>query len=80
MAVGADGLLHLDTRAVALPELEAVLAERHRLDPETPVYISGDENARHGAMIALLDAVRRAGFRNVAFQVRAAETQPVGKP
>lgn len=80
VAVGADGLLHLDTRAVALPELEAVLAERHRLDPETPVYISGDENARHGAMIALLDAVRRAGFRNVAFQVRAAETQPEGPP
>jgi biopolymer transport protein ExbD len=80
VAVGADGLLHLDTRAVALPELEAALAERHRLNPETPVYISGDENARHGAMIALLDAVRRAGFRNVAFQVRPAEIQPKALP
>ena len=68
LAVDAVGRLHLDTRAVTLPELETALAARHQ--PGTAVYISGDQDARHGAMITLLEAVRRAGFQKVAFQVR----------
>ena len=73
LAVDAAGLLYLDARPISLPELENTLATRHRLDAATPVYISGDEEARHGAMITLLDSVRRAGFQKVAFQVRSAE-------
>ena len=73
LAVDAAGLLYLDARPISLPELEKTLATRHRLDAATPVYISGDEEARHGAMITLLDSVRRAGFQKVAFQVRSAD-------
>ena len=73
LAVDAAGLLYLDARPISLPELENTLTTRHRLDAATPVYISGDEEARHGAMITLLDSVRRAGFQKVAFQVRSAE-------
>lgn len=73
LAVDAAGQLHLDTRPVTLPDLEKNLTERHRLDPATPVYISGDQDARHGAMITLLDAVRRAGFQKVAFQVKTTD-------
>ena len=73
LAVDAAGLLYLDARPISLPELENTLATRHRLDAATPVYISGDEEARHGAMITLLDSVRRAGFQKVAFQVRSAD-------
>lgn len=72
LAIDAAGLIHLDTRPVTLPELEKALAARHARDAATPVYISGDQEARHGAMITLLDAVRRAGFQKVAFQVRSA--------
>ena len=70
LAVDAAGLLYLDTRPVTLPEVEKALTARHLADPATPVYISGDQDARHGAMITLLDAVRRAGFQKVAFQVK----------
>ena len=76
LAVDADGLLHMDTTSMALPELEAALAARHRTAPDTPVCISGDMEARHGAMIALLDAVRRAGFHKIAFNVRPAGGPP----
>ena len=73
LAVDAAGLLYLDARPISLPELENTLATRHRLDAATPVYISGDQEASHGAMITLLDSVRRAGFQKVAFQVRSAD-------
>ena len=73
LAVDAAGRLHLDTRPISRPELEKTLAARHLLDPATPVYINGDQDARHGAMVALLEAVRRAGFQKVAFQVRTVD-------
>ncbi len=34
-----------------------------------PVYISGDKNATHGAVIAVLDLVRRAGIQKVSFAI-----------
>ena len=71
LAVDAAGGVHWGTRGVSLGELAADLAARHAADPAAPVYISGDEEARHGAMVAVLEAVRRAGFQKVAFQVRA---------
>ncbi len=73
LAVDAAGVLHLDTQPINLPDLEKTLATRHLADPATPVYISGDQEARHGAMITLLEAVRRTGFQKVAFQVKAAQ-------
>ena len=75
LAVDASGQLHLDTQPITLPELEKALTARHLLDPATPVHISGDEDSRHGAMITLLDTVRRAGFQKVAFQVKTKDQQ-----
>ena len=80
LAVSADGLLHMDTTPMALPELEAALADRHRTAPDTPVFISGDMEARHGAMVTLLDAVRRAGFHRIGLNVRPAGDSPAAAP
>jgi biopolymer transport protein ExbD len=68
LAVDAAGQIYLDQQSIALPALANALAERHRAAPDTPVYISGDQNARHGGIITLLDTVQRAGFQKVAFQ------------
>lgn len=73
LAVDAAGLLYLDQNRVTLPDLETALAARHQAAADTPVYISGDREARHGDMIALLDAVKRAGFQKIAFQTRPKE-------
>lgn len=70
LAVDAQGSYYLDKDPIILPDLEKVLAERHAADPEMKVYISGDAEARHGSMVQILDAVRRAGFQNVAFQTK----------
>jgi biopolymer transport protein ExbD len=70
IGVSASGDLHLDTQPITLPELEKKLAARRTQDPNTPVYISGDSETRHADMVRALDAVRRAGFTKVAFNVR----------
>lgn len=71
LAVDARGDYFMDTNRMTLPDLEKALWERHEANPDTPVYISGDADARHGAMIQILDSVRRTGFQKVAFQTRA---------
>ncbi len=70
LAVDAEGRYYVGTRRVSLGELSGELAARHAVEGGSAVSISGDEAARHGAVVALLEAVRRAGFEKVAFQVR----------
>jgi len=72
LAVNAVGDVFLDREGVTLPELQTRLAERHRLQPTTPVYISGDADTRHADMVRVLDEVRRVGFAKVAFNVQPA--------
>lgn len=72
LAVTAAGDVFFDKEAVSLPDLQARLVERHRLQPATPVYISGDAETKHADMVRVLDEVRRVGFTKVAFNVRPA--------
>ncbi|QIF02407.1 biopolymer transporter ExbD [Roseimicrobium sp. ORNL1] len=71
LAVDASGNYFMDTNRMTLPELEKALFEKFKVNAETPVYISGDANARHGSMVQVLDTVRRVGFQKVAFQTKA---------
>ena len=70
LAVTAAGDVYFDKEAVTLPDLQARLGERHRSQPATPVYISGDAETKHADMVRVLDEVRRVGFTKVAFNVR----------
>lgn len=71
LAVDAGGNYFMDTVRMTLPDLEKALFAKYQTNAETPVYISGDANARHGSMVQVLDAVRRVGFQKVAFQTKA---------
>jgi biopolymer transport protein ExbD len=71
LAVDAGGNYFMDTNRMTLPDLEKALFEKFKVNAETPVYISGDANARHGSMVQVLDAVRRVGFQKVGFQTKA---------
>jgi biopolymer transport protein ExbD len=76
LAVSAGGQVFFEKQAVELPALEALLKERLALNKELPVYVSGDAATPHGAMVAVLDYVRRCGVTKVAFNVKPAENQP----
>ncbi len=70
LAVDARGQVFFEKQAIALPELETLLGQRLTANKDLPVYISGDAATPHGAMIAVLDYIRRCGVTKVAFNVR----------
>ena len=72
LGVSAIGDVFIDKNPVTLPDLQKQLQQRHSLNPDTPVYISGDADTRHADMVRILDEVRRVGFTKVAFNVRPA--------
>ena len=71
LAVNVAGDLFYNTERVSLTDAERRLSERFGMDPNTPVYISGDADTRHADMVKALDLVRRIGFNKVAFNVKA---------
>ena len=71
LLVNRNGNVIADGKPVSFPELQSLLTNRHNLNTNLPVYISGAPEARHGAMIYVLDFVKRAGIERVAFSVKA---------
>jgi biopolymer transport protein ExbD len=70
ISVDATGGVFLDKAPIGRNELKAELRNRHALQPDLRVVISGDTDSRHGAMISVLDSVRAAGIQAVAFSTR----------
>ena len=73
LAVDRRGDVYVEKNPVTLPQLYTTLTNRLAANPNLPVYISGDTETTHGAMVAVLDFVRRAGVQKVAFAVRPAD-------
>ena len=69
IAVDKSGGVWLEKKPITLPELSLVLSNRFRRDSNAPVFISGDRATLHGAMVEVLETVRRAGDQKVAFVV-----------
>ena len=72
LAVNAGGQLFVEKQPIALEALEVMLKERLHANKDLPVFISGDAATPHGAMVAVLDYVRRCGVTKVAFNVKPA--------
>ena len=70
ISVDKAGLLYLDKVPVGNNELVASLAARHRTNANLRVFISGDQDARHGDVIHALDLVRSTGIGKVGFEIR----------
>jgi biopolymer transport protein ExbD len=54
-------------------ELYTYLTNRLALKTNLPVYIRGDREATHGAVISVLDLVRKAGVLKVSFAINLPE-------
>lgn len=78
ISVDQSGELFLDKQPVAGNELIRKLAAAQAANANLKVFISGDENARHGAIIRALDLVRSAGIDKVAFEI--SPTKKAGTP
>ena len=78
ISVDKAGLVFLDRKPIGNNELAQILATWPKTNAALRVFISGDQDARHGDVIRVLDLVRATGVEKVAFEVREAArtTQP----
>ena len=73
ISVDKAGLAYLDAKPVGPNELALALAALAKTNTEARVFISGDQDARHGDVIRVLDIVRGTGIQKVAFEIRTQE-------
>ena len=76
LTVNQGGLAFIDGKPVGDHELTPMLAARLQADAEVRVSISGDQDARNGDMMRVLDLVRASGIQKVAFETRSPAPQP----
>lgn len=76
ISVDKSGGLWLDKKPVGKNELLAQLAASAKANPKLRLMISGDQDARHGDVIAALDLARRAGIDKVSFEIKAQAKGP----
>ena len=70
VSIAETGQLYLDQRELSQGQLVAELRALHEANGELRVFIHGDENARLGLAIAVLDETRKLGISKVAFETR----------
>ena len=73
ISIDRTGAIFLDQRPVGQNELAQRLSAMHRTNANLRVFISGDKDARHGDVIAVLDVVRATGIEKTAFEIREAQ-------
>ena len=69
IAVDKLGDIYIEKTKKSYAELHTYLTNRFHANTNVPVYISGDKDATHGAVIFVLDLVRRAGIQKVSFAI-----------
>ena len=72
ISVDKAGLAFLDQKPVGNHELAQLLTAAQKTNATLRVFISGDQDARHGDVIRVLDLVRVTGIEKVAFEIREA--------
>ena len=68
------GDIYVEKKQVTTAELHSYLSNKFRANTNLPVYISGDKAATHGAVIRVLDLVRREGIQKVSFAITPQQT------
>jgi biopolymer transport protein ExbD len=70
LTIDQTGAIFFDKQPVGANELVQRLSTWHSTNSNVRVFISGDQEARHGDVIRVLDLVRSIGIEKVAFEIR----------
>ena len=73
--IGIDkaGNVFIEKTQVNLGDLYVYLSNKVHINTNLPVFISGDRETKHGAIVRVLDVVRREGIQRVSFAISAAK-------
>ncbi len=71
ISITETGQLYLDKRELSEEQLIAEIRKLKDRNPELRVFIRGDENARLGLAVEVLDETRKLGITKVAFETRS---------
>jgi biopolymer transport protein ExbD len=70
ISVTASGQVYIDKEEVSLAQLGLKLAALKADNEEFKIFINGDEDARLGLAIEVLDTARSLGITKIAFETR----------
>jgi biopolymer transport protein ExbD len=70
ISLSEAGQLYLDKQELSQEQLVEALRKLKAQNTELKVFINGDQNARLGLAIAVLDETRKLGISKVAFETR----------
>jgi biopolymer transport protein ExbD len=74
--VSGDGAIYWNRDLVDMADLPALLAQYKNDTDDPKILIAGDEKARFGDTVLVLDEVRKAGIETFSVETR---TRPTGK-
>ena len=69
IGVSKAGDVYIEKTQVNMADLHVFLSNKFRMNTNVPVYLSGDKDAKHGAIIRVLDLVRREGIQKISFAI-----------
>ncbi len=73
ITVTEAGDVYFDKDKLSLDELGPRLDALKASDPDAKVFVNGDENAKFGAAIRVLDEARKRGIEKVSIQTKGME-------
>ena len=74
VAVGSDGSYSINRSLVAgrsVENLAAAMTDNAKAGKDTVVIISADANAKHQAVVTVMEAARRAGLNQITFATQS---------
>jgi biopolymer transport protein TolR len=76
VSLARDGRLQFEQRYVEEGVLKKLLREKAAAGRKRPVLVRADHNIPYGRVIAVVDAIREAGFTQVGFVTQGIPTTP----
>ena len=74
--VSGDGAIYWNQELVDMADIPALISQYKQSSDDPKILIAGDERARFGDTVAILDEVRKAGIEKFSVETR---TRPTGK-
>jgi len=74
--VSADGALYWNREAIEMDELPTRLVTYKNQEKDPRIMLSGDDRAKFGSTVLVLDEIRKAGIEKFSVETK---TRPTGK-